>query len=86
MTNLNGYDLEDLMTINGVKEPFATNLIWDIEKLIEQGRTDTLKAVREAIGKDELPPEIPQNDYYWRIRNEYRAKLRQALTKMESNK
>ena len=30
-----------------------------------------------VIGEDEPEPEIPVNDYYWRFRNELRARQRQ---------
>ena len=55
------------------------------QKAYLRGRTDTLKAVREAIGADE-PVDF---DYYDStpaeiIRNEFRAELLQALTKMEN--
>lgn len=49
-------------------------LIEDIVQLILQDR----KAWGEyVIGEDEPEPEIPVNDYYWRFRNELRARQRQ---------
>ena len=38
-----------------------------------------LSHIEEAIGEDEEKPEIPQNDYYWRFRNQLRAEIREKL-------
>lgn len=55
-------------------EYHQSELIEDIVQLILQDR----KAWGEyVIGEDEPEPEIPVNDYYWRFRNELRARQRQ---------
>lgn len=43
-------------------------------------KAELLELVLEIIGEDEVPT-IPINDYYWRIRNEYRQKLREKVRK-----
>ena len=44
---------------------------------VEEAAAAIQKLIAEVIGEDEPAPAIPQNDYYWRFRNELRAKQRQ---------
>jgi len=45
----------------------------------KETKADLVSLIEEVIGEDELSPEIPVNDYYWRFRNELRAKQRKRL-------
>lgn len=53
----------------------------EINRFFDQALSELASIVEEEIIQaDETEPDIPRNDYYWRIRNELRAKQRDQLS------
>lgn len=51
-------------------------------KPIDEASQSIKSLFLEIIGEDEPAPEIPQNNYYYRFRNEQRAVLRQKVEEL----